>query len=37
LVENVVVSNGANLSINAEKETFINGNFEIQSGASLEI
>lgn len=37
LAENISVSNGANLSINAEQETYINGNFEIQSGSSLEI
>lgn len=37
VVENVLVSNGANLNIDAEKETLININFEVQLGSSLSI
>lgn len=36
-VQNVTVQNGAKLSIDAEKETVLNGSFEVQLGSQLEI
>lgn len=36
-VQNVSVQNGAMLSIDAEKETVLNGSFEVQLGSQLEI
>lgn len=36
-VRNTVVKNGAKLSITAETETLINGPFEVEKGAELEI
>jgi subtilisin family serine protease len=36
-LQNVTVQNGANLSIEAERDVFINGTFDVQSGSSLDI
>ncbi len=36
-VQNVTVKNGAKLTLDAEKETTINGPFEVETGAELEI
>ncbi len=37
IVQDVIVQNGAMLSIDAEKETIINSNFEVQLGSTLSV
>lgn len=36
-VQNVTIQKGAKLTLDAEKETTINGSFEVEVGAELEI
>lgn len=36
-LQNVTVQNGANLLVDAERNVFINGPFEVQSGSTLDI
>jgi subtilisin family serine protease len=36
-IQDVTVQNGAELTVDAERETTVNGNFEVQSGSSFQV